>query len=536
MLTTGGEGSTTTQTTDVGDDTGIETTGSTTGDVTDASCDEAGDDAGSSVLRRLSRIEYQLTMQDLFELEAAPDVGLIPQDVEQEGFTTFSALQSVSAAHLRAYLETVSVLFDDLAEDEARLDSVIGCEFESPNCLETFAMRFGRRAYRRALSETELADLMALAEEHGNDAMDQFRYVAQALLISPDFLFRVEVGDSNEALSNLTAEELASKLSFTIWGRGPSESLLDQAEIGDLSEPTALAAIVDELLADPKAEYFYQEFFRQWLGYGSLRAPIEPPADWSDDLMSAMTEETDTLIAEFAWEPQKHLFDVLTANHSTMSPDLAAFYGVQADAGGQVTFTPEEPRYGAGLLGHASILSQKTDGDKVSVRGNWLRRTFICEELEIPAGLAEVLGEQLVGLTSMEIIAERNEEAACANCHSKIDPIGVGLAQFDATGRFDATVDLSTYPIAPGFPDAPEPEFTSLSDLARKLRAMPEISECLTERAFIYMLGRHAEQRDVCGFEEATLGFAADGGSFVSLLRHLVLSPSFALRRAPTTP
>lgn len=500
-----------------------------------ARCEEVGEDVGSNVLRRLSRVEYQLTLQDLLQLDEPPSVALVPEDVSQEGFTTISAVQSMTAQHLRAYLDTATSLFEDLAADEARFDRVVGCDPESDAaCLTNFTRRFGRLAYRRTLTDDEVNKLTAQATEHALDPLDQIRYLTEAVLISSQFLFRLELGDQTEGLSTLSDTELASKLSFTLWGRAPSAELLDRAEAGELSTPEGFGTVAREMLGDARTRAYYQDFFRQWLGYASLRAPIEPPEDWSDDLMGDMIEETDTLLREYVWSDGADLWGALTANHTTVSPALAAFYGISPDSNGRYEFADGDPRALAGLLGHASILSQKTDGDKISVRGNWVRHTFLCEELHVPPALAETIGEQLVGLTSIQIVEKRNTDAACAGCHSAIDPIGVGLAQFDATGRFDPAVDLSIYPIDPAFPDADDPSFESLSELAQKLRSMPAVPSCLTDRAFIYAHGRPAQGVDACAFESAAENFSADSNDFGSLLRSLVLSDGFRLRKAPS--
>lgn len=501
-----------------------------------AKCSDVGTDVGANSLRRLSRIEYQLTLQDLFQLSTPPSVENVPADVVQEGFTSFSALQHVSPQHLRGYMDTVEALLDDLVGDAARYQAVVGCDPLSETCVDEFLDKFGRLAFRRSLSPEEKNEIKAAAEEHESDGAGQIRYAIEALLLSPHFLFRIEIGDSLEGQSVLAPAELASKLSFTLWGRSPSTALLDRAQAGEFATKEGLEKVALEMLQDPRAEAYYDQFFSQWLGYGELRPPIDPPADWSDDLMPQMIDETDTLIRQYAWGDGADLWDALTANHTTVSPELAAFYGISPGADGSHVFAAADPRAHAGVLGHASVLSQKRDGDSVSVRGNWLRSTFLCEHLEIPPDLAETLGDSLVGLTSIQIVAKRNEERECAGCHAQIDPIGVGLAAFDASGRFDATVDLSVYPIEAAFPDAEEPAFTSLADLAAKVREMPVISPCLTDRVFVYALGREPTKQDACAFEAATGSFVEESHRFSSLLYGLVLSEGFRLRRAPTTP
>jgi hypothetical protein len=505
----------------------------TTTEETPPDCAAASAEVGPSVLRRLSKLEYQFTLQDLFQLPEPPVVALIPEDVAQEGFTSFAEAQSVTAGHLRGYWDTATALFDDLLDDPARQAGVLGCELGSAECLQSFVAEFGRLAYRRTLGGEEITSLVNDATTYALDEEDQFRYAAEALLVSPEFLFRLELGDSSEGLSTLNGVELASKLSFTLWGRAPSAELLDRAEAGELDTEAGLTAMAVEMLEDEKLRGYYRQFFKQWLGYTQLRGPQEAPEGWSDELMAHMVEETDALVDEYAWEPGQHFFDALTANHTTVAPALGAYYGVTPNAQGRVEFADTNPRYNAGLLGHGALMSQKTDGDKISVRGNWLRSTFLCESLEIPPEVAATLGEQLVGLTSTEIIAERNTEVSCKKCHSKIDPIGVGLAYFDATGRYDSTVDLATYPIAPGFPDASDPSFTSLAELAAKVQQMPQTAQCLSERLFLYANGRHPEVADSCTSSQASSAFTEEGGNLAAIIRSLVQAPNFRSRRAP---
>lgn len=498
-----------------------------------ATCAETGTDVGANVLRRLSRLEYQLTLQDLFHLPSPPAIDDLPADVVQSGFTSFSALQHVSPQHLRAYLDTVERLLAELSADPERFDEVVGCDPTAPACLDTFIQQFGRLAFRRALTPDEVTELTSKAMEFGSDGADQISYVIEALLVSPHFLFRLELGDKMTGLSVLSPGELAAKLSFTLWGRSPTLVLLDRAEAGELSTEEGLAEVALEMLKDPRAQSYYDQFFSQWLGYSELRAPIDPPADWSDELMPQMIEETDALLREYAWGEGMDFWDALTANRTTVAPELGAFYGFSPAADGSYEFQSAEPRAHAGLLGHASILSQKRDGDRVSVRGNWLRSTFLCQHLEVPPDLVETLGDSLVGLTSIEIIEKRNEENGCKGCHAQIDPIGVGLAAFDASGRFDETVDLSVYPIEPAFPDAAEPTFSSLAELAEKVRALPALTPCLTDRVFVYALGREPSEEDACAFEQAVETFAEESHRFSSLLYGLVVSEGFTLRKAP---
>ena len=501
--------------------------------ITGSSCADTGTDTSSNVLRRLSRIEYQLTLQDLFQLATPPSLEAIPADNENGGFT-LAQDQTISPVLMRSYLDTASELADALFADATRRDSVIGCATTDSACLDAFVQSFGAKAYRRALDATETSSLATKARNVGLDVEDQFRYVIEALLTAPSFLYRVEVGDTPEGLSTLSAPELAARLSFTLWGRAPSEALLAQAAEGALDTPEGLSQLASQMLDDPKAQTFYDTFFQQWLAFAQLRAPNEPASDFSDDLLTSMKLETQSFLRDFAWTPTTDFLGALTANYTYLEANLASYLGLPAPGvDGRVDFPAGSPRENTGLLTHPSLISAKSDGDLVAIRGNWLRSTFLCEEVYIdPAALAEI-GEELVGLDRYAIIEKRNTEAGCAGCHSLIDPIGVGYAQFDASGRFDETVDLSLYPIAPAFPDAAEPAFGSIQELALKLAAMPEVGACMASSAFTYGYGRRPTGADSCILEQATTTFVDSQHSFVALLQGLIEAPAFRLRRSP---
>lgn len=510
---------------------GVGSPGGGTGSTPTAGCPEAPADASPSVLRRLSALEYQLTVQDLFQLPSPPDADGIPADTDKDGFKTFAEVQSVSAQHLRAYLQKAKELADALLADTARRTGVIGCDMTAPACLSSFVGRFGALAFRRPLEPAEVDSLTSRAQENGIDQTDQFRFVIESVLTMPSFLYRVEVGDKTDGLSTLTGTELASRLSFALWGRGPSPELLERAAQGELDTTEGLSRLATSMLGDPKARHFFSSFFRQWLSFDVLRAPTTVPMGWSNALLGDMQQETDSLLQEYAWTG-KNFLQSLNANHTYASAGLAKFFALPApSADGKVTFPVDHVRANTGLLTHPALLSAKSDGDKIAIRGNWLRETFLCSHMEIPAALQEEIGEVLVGLSPVEIVEKRNSEAACKGCHSIIDPIGVGFSQYDALGRFDATEDIAKYGVVPGLPDAPDPAFVGIAELSAKLLALPQVSECLAAKLFIYVNGRQAKGADACTLAAASNAFQTDGLKFPSLVKGLVEVPAFRLRR-----
>jgi hypothetical protein len=501
-----------------------------------SNCASPGSDTGATVLRRLSALEYQFTLQELFALAAPPSLEGIPPDTDKDGFKTFAELQTVSSQHVRAYLDKAHELADALMSDAERRQKVLGCEPTASGCLTSFTTSFGRLAYRRALSADEVTALTTRATADALDSSDQFRFVIEALLSSPNFLFRVETGDKLEGVATLTPEQLASRLSFALWGRAPSAELLDKADAGQLSTPAGLSELASAMLADARAQTFFGAFFRQWLGFETLRRPNVAPTGWTDSLLPLMQEETDRVVLDFSWGA-KNVLDLLTTNQTRLSPASASYFGLPAPAAdGTVSFPPGHFRENTGLLTHPSLLSMKSDGDPIAIRGNWLRKTFLCQQLTVPASLADEIGERLVGLTRQEIVQSRNTDAACKGCHSMIDPIGVGFAKFDSTGRYDETADIAQWGVTPGLPDAAAPAFASIGELSAKLRALPAVSACLANKAFLYVNGREAASEDACMLDAAGKTFSAGGQAFTSLLKGLVEAPEFRLRRAPAAP
>jgi hypothetical protein len=494
-------------------------------------CTSPGD-TGTSVLRRLSKVEYQLTLQELFRLAESPDVSQVPEDSDQEGFRTIAEFQNVSDQHLRAYVDTAAAQAEALMADAARRSAVLGCEPEAAGCLESFVSSFGKLAYRRPLTAVEVGDLVERAEAAARTSIDRYQFAIESLLASAGFLFRVEVGAGSEPVRSLSAAELAARLSFTLWGRGPSEALLARAEQGELDSEQGLSAVAAEMLADSRAQQFYRPFFKQWLKFERLRAPVAPPPGWSDALLADMIGETERVLDDFAWGAGASLLDALTANFTYVTPALATFYGLSASGSGfsRVEFPAGHQRERSGLLTHAALISEKTDADLISMRGKWLRGAFLCEKLQVPAGLLETLDAELSGLSYVQVIEKRNTEDACAGCHALIDPIGVGFARYDDIGHYDASVEPTDYGLTPSFDGAP---FGSIAELSSELVKNPKLAACMAEKVFVYVYGRFPTAQDLCGLELVGERFAERGHDFKGLLSALVEAPAFRARRAP---
>ena len=490
-------------------------------------------DVSPSSFKRLSRLEYAHTLQALLQLPNVPDVSEIPDDPSVHNFKTIASVQNVQPGHLRGYMAVAQAETARLMQDTARRNAVLGCDLNNGSCLSEFIARFGKLAYRRPLTSNELNRLQQFASQYNASASEPFAIALQVLLSSPNFIYRVEVGDNPEGLSQLNDYELASRLAFALWGQGPDSDLLTKAERGELASASGIQTVAKAMLADPRAKRNMTHFIEQWLAINLLNAPVEKPANWYDGIFDDMRAETQQLLADYIWQGQDFR-GVFTDNRAFITPDLARYYGLPAPNGDQAVLVPAgSPRADTGLLTHASNMFAKTDGDLIAIRGNWLRSTFLCEELKLPANIADVINGKFAGFTPMEILHARNTDTACERCHAQIDPIGIAFAPFSRAGLFESDVNLDEFPLAPGFPDSNDPTVQTIQDIARELANMPEVGACLADRLFLFTQNREPAKADHCAVAEASNQFASSGHDFTALLLAMVQHPSFATRVAP---
>lgn len=487
-----------------------------------------------SVFKRLSRYEYANTLMALLQLSSPPNVSAIPDDPSVDNFKTIASVQTVQVSHLNGYIAVATEQAEALMQASGRREQVLGCNYTEANCLGDFVTRFGRLAYRRPLTGEEYSRILGQINISSDSTQDQFVLAIQLLLSSPNFIYRVETGDSPEGITTLGPYEVASRLAFAMWGRGPDAALLDQAANGELDTPEGLSRVARRMLADDKAKSNISQFFEQWLATNLLQEPVDKPANWYANILADMKSETDTLLREYAWQ-DRNFMGVFTDNRTYITPNLANYYGLPRPQSAFVAMTLPggDPRQNTGILTHLANMFPKSDGDLVAKRGDWIRATFLCANLDLPEGISEIINGQFSGFTAMEIMAERNKNASCNRCHAQIDPIGVAFANFDRDGLYNHAIDLADFPIAPGFPDANNPNITSIQDIAQALSQMPAVGQCLADRLFLYTRSHLPVDNDRCAVHNASQEFVNSGNHFSTLLLALVEDPSFRVRLVP---
>ncbi|MCB9792573.1 MAG: DUF1588 domain-containing protein [Alphaproteobacteria bacterium] len=397
------------------------------------------DVAGPRLLRRLTHAEYDRTVEALLGLPSSWGAGFAA-DEAVEGFDNDAEALVVSSLLADQYRQAAEAL-----AWEADVEALLPCDpyaIGRANCAQAFIEDFGLRAFRRPLNETDLERYQALwtAVALDDGINEGLRWVIAAMLQSPSFLYRSELGVQGQAGQfELSDWELASALSYTLWGAPPDSALLALAEAGELHTRDQLLAEAERMLEDPQALDTAADLVDVWLQLDRLQTVSREGL--SDEVRADMAAETRALVRRVA-EEGGGLSELMFAPYSVMSPALAEHYGLDpAELSDDGTITLDGETYG-GLLTQGSVLTAHalpTSSSPVH-RGVLVRERLLCEELPPPpANLDTSPPEVDPTLSTRERYAQHTTQEECASCHSRIDPIGFGFEAYDGLGRWRAT-------------------------------------------------------------------------------------------------
>jgi hypothetical protein len=404
-----------------------------------------------------------------------------------------------------------------------------------------------RRAYRRTITDEDLRKPLEFfrtgsAEGAGFEA--GIEHALTAILVSPQFLFRIETdpaGLAPGAAYRVSAFELASRLSFFLWGSIPDNALLDAAERGELHQPAQLAAQVRRMLADTRSQNLVNNFAAQWLHLRGLAA-ITPDArrfiDFDENLRRSMRRETETFF-EHILRSDRPITELLSADYTFLDERLAKHYGVPHVFGSQfrrVSFADDPARQRGGLLRHGSLLTVTSYATRTSpvIRGHWILSNLAGEPPPPPPPNVPSLDNNIVSasLPIRQRLAKHRENPACASCHDVMDPVGFALENFDAVGRWRTEEDHHTVDASGGLADGSK--FDGVAGLERALLARPELFvTTFAEKLLTFALGRGLTPTDAPALRAIVRHAQTDHYRFSALVLGLANSVPFQMRQTP---
>jgi hypothetical protein len=426
------------------------------------------------------------------------------------------------------------------------LKAVFICDLHVAGCDRKIMANLARRAYRRPATQPEIDELiaqMARVKQRGDSTEEQLVVGIEALLVSPNFLFRVEKdrGPAAADAHYLNNFELASRLSYFLWSSMPDEALLRAAERGSLRRPEVLEAQVRRMLQDPKIGRFVENFGGQWLQFRGLESHqpdfyLYPAFD--NYLRISMAQETQMFFEDLIRE-DRSILDFLDADYTFANEYLGQYYGLRDVKGPEFRKVSLASTPRRGILGQASMLTVSSYGNRTSVvlRGKWVLDNLLNAPPPPPPANVPDLDQAKVGsdATLRQRMEAHRDNAVCASCHSKMDPIGFGLENFDAIGNWREKDGKSPINAAGTLPDGRT--FNGPVELTRVLRSESgAFTDCMAEKIIIYALGRGLEPYDRLALKKINAGVNAGQFRFSSLVLQVVKSSPFQMRKGERPP
>ena len=488
---------------------------------------------------RLTRAQFDNTIHDILGADLVPPATLEPDVPYDDLLSVGASVAKVSPRGIELYEDGARNLANQILAKPERLAALMPCQPASASdgaCMDQLATRLGRRLWRRPLTGDERAVLSGIGLSAAK-ALGSFQqgvgYVLIALLQSPRFLYRPEVGEPDPAHGGrrLTEFEFASRISYFLWNGPPDEALLDAADKGTLQTPEGLGAQLDRMLADPKLRRAVRNFADEWLLLKDLLDLNKDPnvyKHFSSDLGASAREETLALVEYLVLDQDADFRQLLRTRTTFVDRRLAAIYDVPAvaDKGhGKLELPPGERQ---GFLGQVSFLAMRAHpvSSSPTLRGKYVRQMLLCDHVpNPPAGLNTALPEPTTAAKTMrERLTVHMASPSCAGCHKFIDPIGLGFEHFDGIGRFRTTESGQKIDATGALDDVP---FADLATLAEDVAQSPKFPACVAQKLYAYAVGRPVQDGEQAQVEALTARFAESGLRLRALMRSVALAEGF---------
>lgn len=508
-------------------------------------CTDGSKHPGDAPIRRMTSFEYDNTVFELLGDNTDP-ASIFPKEEEALGFNNNAANLTVSDDLADKYMRAAEGISARATIDIATLT---GCSTFDDACASAFIDSFGKRAFRRPLDEDERSSFTALfvagrQQSASGDATVDFtqgiQMVIEGALQSPEFLYRVEMVDPASKADDivpLDSYQMASRLSYFLWGSMPDETLFDAADAGNLTTKEEIAAQARRMLADPKARLAVGEFHEQWLDYGRIQGATKDPGlfpDWSPAIGSLMQEEARQFIEHAVFDDGGDLKTLLTASYTYANADLAGFYGLPTDGlGADFTRVAFDPTKHAGLLTTGALMAWYAHTNQTSPvhRGKLVREQFLCDILNPPPNNFQAPAVD-PNASTRERFAQHSVDPACAGCHSLMDGLGFGFENIDAVGRYRSLENGQPIDASGSIIDSDiDGPFNGAIELAQKLSTSTDVEKCYATQWFRWTEGRGDTVEDSCSMDQIDEAFSKSEGNIEELIVALTQTDAFLYRK-----
>jgi hypothetical protein len=500
---------------------------------------------GRTPLRRLTGPEYNNTVKALLDDTSAP-ANKFPPPEESAGFLNNADAYTTTELHVEAYLTAAETLAASYRKTGALN---LPCAADAQGCATTFIEDFGKKAFRRPLTDAEVTSYLARFNLglNGGSFEEGLEWVVGRFLQSPHFLYRVELeteGKPAGTVVPLSDYSMASRLSYFLWSSMPDAELFAAADAHLLSTVEGVAAQATRMMASAAFAATVSSFHQQWSGwdavYGAEKTATTTPT-WDGALQADMIHESE-LFVQSVFDAKGTFRDLLTASHTFVNPALAQFYGITYPGAGTDFVRVDNVPHRHGILTSPAILAGHAHPNQSAPvkRGELIRKHLLCTDPPPPpANLMIKVPEVVPGSTTKERFAAHRTQASCNGCHVLLDPLGIPLENYDELGRWRDTdqgkpVDASGgLTMVASLGDQTDPALVPVNgpaELGEKLAALPEAQQCLVFNWFRYATGHTEEQADTCTLNALITRFAGSQQNLSDLLIGVASSDGFRYR------
>jgi hypothetical protein len=502
---------------------------------------------GRPMIRRLNRNEYNYTVRDLFGVNFFPGNDFPADGAGGEGFDNVGDALFVPPVLMEKYFAASSKVIGEIyfrGELRKRLIFTKPSEKLAPkDAAKSILKSAASLVFRRTATDEDIATMQALAEKHleeGRPFEEALKTPLQSLLLHPSFLFRIEADQPDKPEWRITDFEIATRLSYFLWASSPDRQLLKLASEGKLSDNAVLAEQVERLLNDPRSEAISRHFAGQWLGFDGIRERADPDTQrfpmFTPTLRSAMYRESVDFFNHLIKE-NRPVTELIDANYTFLNEELAKHYGVPGVKGHALKKVDLTDRNRGGIIGQGSVLVMTSVPLRTSPvkRGGWILDSLLgTPPPPPPPGAGELPEDEksAEGLTFRQQLELHRDKPACAGCHARIDPMGFGLENFDAVGRWRST-DVNGKPVdsSASLPDGQS--FSTPAELKAILLKSDELFlRNVSRKMLAYALGRPLEYYDEPVVVDLVKHLRSNDLKMRSLVQAIVVSHPFQNRSA----
>lgn len=496
--------------------------------------------AGENWVQRLTVSEYIATVRNTVGVDIAEEARrILPPDFRADGFSNTAYNLNVDLKHVEAYSRLAEIIVSrmDVLKFSARFSKSRSLNTDAT--MREFVAAMGKWIFRGPLDKREQINFSGIATtvaSSGGSFNEGVGLTIEAMLQSPRFIYRIEDQRGEGAVDQY---ELASRLSYIIWGGSPDEVLMKAADAGQLSDRGEVESQARRMLKDPRAIKRSLQFISDWLDLDRL-ANLRPDAKrfpkWDAALASDMRQETLAFFEDIVWKQNRPLADLLNAQVAYVTPHLAKHYGMKPKGDGLSRYDVSTVGSRGGLLTQGSVLTVGGDDASMVTRGLFVLHDVLRGVVkDPPPGLDITPVPSSPGLSQRDIAEKRIAASACTGCHSKFEPLAYGLERFDGLGGYREQDEYGNKLREDGevlFPGEAKPiQYKTAAELMNLLAGNDRVRESITWKVTQFALGRPLGATDANAIRKIHQAAQKSGGTWASLIAAIVTSDLVMMTR-----